>query len=83
MAGNPDEALGRVDWAIPLYVIHAEKDEVFPVAITKKVVETIQTTGVHVTLDVLPGVTHFETHRFVEPLRNTVAWLRWVWQSAS
>ena len=82
MAGNPREQMATLEWTLPLYVIHAERDELMPLADTKKVVEAIRAGGGAVELKVLRGVTHFETHRFVTPLRDTVSWLRGVWRES-
>ena len=79
MAGNPREQMAKLEWTLPLYVIHAERDELMPMADTENVVEAIRAGGGAVELKVLRGVTHFETHRFVSPLRDTVSWLRGVW----
>ena len=80
MAGNPREQMVTLEWTLPLYVIHAERDELMPLVDTEKVVKAIRAGGGAVELKVLQGVTHFETHRFVAPLRDTVAWLHQVWR---
>ena len=82
MAGNPRVDLAGLKWSLPLYVIHAEHDELMPLADTENVVEAIRAGGGTVELKVLEGVTHFETHRFVASLRETVSWLRGVWRES-
>ena len=79
MAGKPPESLDPAAWQVPLYVIQAELDELFPVALTVDAINAMQRAGVDVTLKVLEGVTHFETHRFAEPLRQAAPWLRRIW----
>ena len=79
MAGHPHEALAEVNWELPLYVIHARQDELMPVAATEQFVQTIRARGARAELTVLDGVTHFETHRFVEPLRASLPWLLDIW----
>jgi hypothetical protein len=37
--------------------------------------------GVAVELVLLDGITHYETERFVEPLRAAVPWIRSVWKN--
>jgi hypothetical protein len=38
-----------------------------------------QAHGVDAEVDVLDGVTHYDTHRFVTPLRRLLPWLRERW----
>ena len=39
--------------------------------------------GVEIELLVLDGITHFETYRFIEPLKSVVPWIEQVWQGKS
>ena len=80
MAGRPAGVKSNSDWSVPLYVIHARDDELMAVTETEQFVASIEQRGAHVTLQVLDGVSHYETSRFIEPLRNTVPWLRSIWQ---
>jgi hypothetical protein len=62
------------------YVIHSRQDEVMPLEPIEKVVRRLKAKGVSVELVVLDGVTHYETSRFVEPLRAAVLWIEGVWR---
>ena len=82
MAGNPREGMADIDWQLPLYVIHAREDELMPLADTEKVVEAIRARGGQVELEILEGVSHFQTDQFVQPLRASVPWLLDIWEIA-
>ena len=79
MAATPPEHMGDIEWTLPLYVNHARDDELMPLADTESVVEDIRASGGEVTFKILDGVSHFQTDRFVEPLRAATPWLRTVW----
>lgn len=79
MAGRPPVPLDAAAWHVPLYVIQAGADELFPVSLTRDAVASLDQHGANVALTVLDGVTHFETYRFAEPLREAVPWLHRVW----
>ena len=82
MAGKPSKRMGNIAWNLPLYVIHARDDELMPLADTEIVVGSIRAKGGQVALEILDGVSHFQTENFVGPLRATIPWLREVWQQA-
>jgi predicted peptidase len=79
-AAPPAEAVD-VEWTIPLYIIHARLDEIFPLQAAGDVVHALSAKGVAVELQIVEGVTHFETERFVSPLRDAVGWIRQAWSS--
>ena len=79
MAGRPDEGLAKAGWLTPTRVVHASNDEVFPVAATQSVVSDMRAAGAPVDLEILQGVSHYQTDRFIEPLSRAVPWLREVW----
>ena len=81
MAGLPPSGVLDVEWKIPLYVIHSRQDEVMPLQPTKEAVKELKAKGVSVELVVLEGITHYETSRFVEPLRAARPWIEGVWQT--
>lgn len=64
---------------VPLYVIHSDADEIFPVAKLRKLIEQVKAKGVEIELDVLNGISHYHTDRFVPALRKTVEWLKKKW----
>ena len=86
LAGSPPADLREmVDnlRKIPLYVIHSRDDEVVPLLPTEDAVRFVKGKGVRVELVVLSGVTHYQSARFVEPLRDSIPWIRRVWEARS
>ncbi len=79
MAGHPQPDSADVRWEIPLYVIHSRRDEIVPYEQTAQVVDQLREKGVAVEFVSLDGVTHYETDRFVQPLRAALPWIRKVW----
>jgi predicted peptidase len=76
--GKPaDEDL---NWTIPVYVIHSTKDEVLPLAPTKRYVEKLKVNGANVELKIIDDLTHFETSRYVKPLKEAQSWLGRSWK---
>ncbi len=61
---------------IPMYVIHGEDDELFPLEETQEWVEATNSVGSDVTLEVAPGLTHNEPCNYVEYLKNAANWLQ-------
>ena len=80
MSGWPSTEVERVDWQVPIYVIHSRHDELIPLEPTQYTVNSLAEQGVEIKMMVLDGITHFETYRFVEPLRSVVPWIERVWR---
>jgi dipeptidyl aminopeptidase/acylaminoacyl peptidase len=79
MAGLPQPDSADVKWETPLYVIHSRRDEIMSVGQTERVVRQLREKGVAVELVLLQDVTHYETNRFVQPLKAVVPWIKRVW----
>ena len=62
-------------WNIPLYVIHGEEDELFPVEQTREWVEATVAAGSDVTFVVAPGLGHYEPCSYVPYLKDAADWL--------
>lgn len=80
MAAAPPESVSPPDWQTPVYVFHGRADELFPVANTNRVVAQLEEQGVNVRYRLLERVTHYETHRYFEPLQAALPWLLQLWQ---
>lgn len=61
---------------VPLYVIHGEDDELFPVEQTIEWVEATRSAGTDVTLEVVPELTHYNPCDYVDPVKNATKWLQ-------
>lgn len=80
MAGWPPTEVARVDWKVPLYVIHSRDDEFMPLEPTKYTVNSLVEQGAEIEFRILEGITHFETYRYIEPLKSVIPWLDSLWQ---
>lgn len=60
---------------VPLYVIHGENDELFPLEQTQEWVTATRDAGTDVTLEVAPGLSHNFPCEYVQQLKNAAAWL--------
>lgn len=77
VAGNPAEG---IEWKIPVLVIHSQKDEVIPIAPVRNLVQQMKSRGMKIDLRELTDLTHFQTDRYVTPLRETIPWLQQAWK---
>jgi len=80
VSGWPSPEVEGVDWKVPIYVIHSRQDEFVPLEATQYAVNSLAEQGAEIKLVVLDGITHFETHRFIEPLHSVVPWVEGLWQ---
>lgn len=83
MAGWPPRDAATASWQIPIYVIHSRHDEVMPLLQTERVVRQLQAREVAIKLVELDGITHYETHRFIAPLRAAIPWIEQAWAERS
>jgi predicted peptidase len=67
-------------WRLPVLAIHSRDDQVAPFDPTQARIAELQKAGVKAKLIALTGITHYETQRFREALRQAVPWLREVWK---
>jgi predicted peptidase len=65
----------------PIYVIHSQQDEIFPIQKVEEMVRILKKNGANVHLEILKGISHYHTGRFVESLRNTIPWIKRVWEN--
>ena len=80
MAAQPTTRVLDEQWTLPVRVIQGGQDEVFALAPSTEFIEILRARNVDAELEVLNGVTHFNTARFIEPLRQLVPWIRRRWQ---
>ncbi len=65
---------------LPTYVIHSRDDGLIPLDAVEESVEKLKSKGCSVHLEVVEGIPHFQTGRFVQPFKQTVPWIRKVWK---
>jgi len=78
VAGRPPASASR--WWLPVLAIHSRDDQVVPFDPAEARIAELQKAGVNAKLIPLTGITHFETYRFKDALRQAVPWLREVWK---
>ena len=78
IAGRPPASSSG--WRLPVLAIHSRDDQVVPFAPTEARIAELQKLGVNAKLIALTGITHFETYRFRDALRQAIPWLREVWK---
>ena len=79
MAGRPQSDSVEIDWMIPMYIIHSRDDELIDVGPTETAVSQLRFHGATIELVIVDGITHYETNRFMEPLRDAIPWIEQAW----
>jgi hypothetical protein len=79
MAAQPPKNFSIDEWSVPMYVIHGRDDEVFPIVDTTKVVIQMENQKKDVAYRILEQVRHFETYKYISPLKDAIQWVidRW------
>lgn len=65
---------------VPVFVIHGDRDEVFPIAAVETAVDTLRARAAAVTFEVVEGAVHYDVAGFQAALRTAVPWLEGVWR---
>lgn len=71
---QPDSTVRKMD--IPMYVIHGENDELFPLAETQAWVEATVGEGSDITFVVAPELGHYTPCEYVPYLQEAAIWLK-------
>lgn len=79
IASMPSTGIVDTISGIPLYVVHSKMDKIFSWRDVEDVVEQLQSRGLNVYFNLVEGIDHYETTRFVGPLREAVPWIRENW----
>ena len=71
----------RAEWlaeipSIPVYVIHSRRDELIPFADIEKQMMVLKERNPALVFVPVDGISHYQTQRFVRPLKGAVPWLR-------
>jgi predicted peptidase len=64
----------------PFYVIHSKQDEFFPYKQVEEMVQILKDKGVPVQLELIDGISHYNTAGFAEYLKNAVPWIKETWK---
>ncbi|MGB4844209.1 MAG: dienelactone hydrolase family protein [Ferruginibacter sp.] len=71
---NPDNSGRKIN--IPMYVIHGQNDELFPVAQTQAWVQASINAGSNITFVIAPGLTHYKPCDYTPYLQQAANWLK-------
>ncbi len=66
--------------SVPLFIIHSDGDEVFPMGEAGPVLETLRRDHPDVTIEIVPGLSHYRTADFVPALKKAALWLKKAWK---
>jgi len=72
-----ENLLGKI--ICPVYVIHSRNDEIFPVLAIETLVEKLRGWGIAIHLEIITGLSHYQTTGFVPYLRAAIPWIKQVW----
>jgi poly(3-hydroxybutyrate) depolymerase len=75
---GPAAATGR--WTVPVRALHGARDELIPLAPVQAYVTELRSQGADADLLIVDELSHYDTDKFVEPLRNLLPWLTAVWK---
>ena len=78
IAGRPPAT--AAGWRLPVEAIHSRDDQVVPFGPTEARIVELQKAGVNAKLIPLSGLTHYETYRFRDALRQVIPWLSEIWK---
>ncbi len=71
---NPDNSGRKIN--IPLYVIHGQNDQLFPIAQTQAWVQASINAGSNITFVVAPGLNHYQPCDYTPHLQAAANWLK-------
>lgn len=65
---------------VPIYIIHGEKDEIFPLDEVKKLYSREIAAGAEIQLIIVEKANHHELTRYIPPLKSAIPWIRRIWE---
>jgi predicted peptidase len=67
-------------WRVPVFAVHSRQDEVVPIGPAEARIAELKKAGVRAEILVLTGISHYQTNRFVDGLKQAVPWLKEIWK---
>ncbi len=65
---------------VSLYVIHGEKDEVFPLDEVKKLYAKQKAGGADIQFMIVEKTSHYDLARYIAPLQAAIPWIKRTWE---
>jgi predicted peptidase len=81
VAGSPDPEDLKAGGRVPIFIIHGENDEVVPVGQAQAAFRALRKGRAPVRLDLVPGLSHYQTASYVPALYKAEGWLKGIWRS--
>ena len=78
VAGKPT---GKDNVRVPVYAINGRHDTIIDLGPTQRAIKEMRADGVRAELVIVTGATHYETGKFVSPLKKATEWLQELWNS--
>jgi predicted peptidase len=79
VSGRPTSS--AASWRVPVFAVHSRNDQVNPIGPTEQRIAELKKQGLDAQIVVLTGISHYETNRFVDGLRQAVPWIQQVWKN--
>ena len=79
VAANVPVDVLDVEWSIPIFIIHSRTDEVYPYAAAENAYYDLREKGVAAEMIAIENFTHANMPDYLEPLHDTVAWVKGLW----
>lgn len=76
VSAQPVSDLHVDGWRVPVFAIHSRADQVFAYQATEAAIAELRRRNVNAMLTLRNDLGHFETDRFIQPLRQALPWLR-------
>ena len=68
-------------WRVPVFAVGSRADTVHPIGPTEQRIAELKARGINAQIVVLTGISHFDTYKFVDGLRQTVPLIQQVWKT--
>jgi predicted peptidase len=84
IAGCPPDNYREINWTVPMLCIQSAADEVFPIARTRDAIDELQKQhngNLTIQLYEVEDVSHYESAKYVEPIRYAMTWVQQVWDA--
>ncbi len=64
---------------VPMYIIHGDKDELFPAVDVKLLYLKQKNSGAEIEMIIVAGASHYQLAKFINSLKATIPWLKNIW----
>lgn len=79
VSGMPPKGIVVGPAGPPLWVIHSQSDEIFPLEPMRKFINFCEAQGLRIEFRPVAGLSHYQYDTFVPSLRDAVPWVKKLW----